>query len=476
MEALYGRQEEVKVLEGLYHSGKAEFIAVYGRRRVGKTYLIDTFFEQQYAFSVTGVIDGKRSEEMFVFTQSMRKIGYQGPMPKTWMEAFSELSDLLERKLVAKERMVLFIDELPCFDTPKAGFLRAFDHFWNSWGSKHKEVILIVCGSATTWMIDNLVDSHAGLHNRLTQEIHLHPFQLHETEVMLNAMEIGLDRLSILQLYMVLGGIPYYLSLLRQGESVIQAIDRLFFSENAPLRNEYARLFASLFRRPEPYLEIMRVLSAHRQGVTREEIATALGMHENGHLSDYLKNLIKCDFVRFYHMRTKNVKISHGLYQLTDFFVIFYNTFMRKDVTDEHYWAHHLLSNTANNWHGLAFERVCMGHIPQIKQALGITGIGTEYYSWRSKESSEGAQVDLILERADRVINLCEIKYSTEQYALDKDEDLKIRNRMGDFKAETETKYAVLPVLVSTYGMKRNSYSGGIHWQVTMDELFEKRV
>ncbi len=474
MEGIYGRKNELERMDAYYHSGRAEFVALYGRRRVGKTFLVDEFFNHQYSFTATGVIDGKRSEQMAAFMHGLRDIGYTGTTPKSWMDAFYELSVLLEKNMKQGERCVLFIDELPCFDTPKAGFVRAFGHFWNSWGQRHKEVMLVVCGSATTWMIENLIDNHGGLHDRITREIHLRPFNLCETEQMLRAMDIVWDRLAIMQYYMVVGGVPYYLSLVEQGESVNQAIDRLFFADNAPLKREYERLFASLFRKPDPYLEILRVLSQQRMGVTREEIAKAVGLPENGHLTEYLKSLEKCDFVRYYFIKNKKIKKTDGLYQLTDLFVIFYNTYMTKPITDAHYWSVHNHTPLLNNWYGLSFERVCMAHIPQIKHALGIDRIGVEYYSWRSKESAEGAQVDLLLERADRIINLCEMKYSKGLYTLDKDEDLNMRTRMEDFTRETDTKYGVMPILVSTYGLKRNMYSGGIQQQVTMEDLFKE--
>ena len=473
MNGLFGRQREIKLLDEYYNSHKSEFLALYGRRRVGKTFLVDEYFHRNYAFSATGVIDGDREEQMSAFMHGLRSIGYSGRRPKTWMDAFYELSKLLENKLNSSEgRCVIFIDELPCFDTPKAGFVRAFGHFWNSWAQRHSQVMLVVCGSATTWMIENIIDNHGGLHNRITHEIHLRPFNLYETEQMLTARKIGWDRLSILQIYMVLGGIPYYLSLLRSDESAVQAIDRLFFAENAPLHDEYLRLFSSLFRRPEPYLEIIKVLASKRQGISREEIAIATQKYENGHLSEYLNNLIKCDFVRYYYVRSKKIKKTDGLYQLTDLFVVFYNTFLLRPITDGHYWANHCISPQTNVWYGLSFERVCMAHIPQIKKALGVDRIGTEYYSWRSKNSESGAQIDLLIERADRIINLCEIKYSANEYRLSKEEDLKMRNRQADFVEETGVRFAIHPTMVTTYGLRQNEYAGGIISQVTMDDLF----
>ena len=214
---IIGRKEEIRQLQAYCESGRPEFIAVYGRRRIGKTFLIDEFFHYQYSFSVSGVLDGSPTEQITAFTQALRKIGYQGDMPQSWMNAFFTLSELLETGLSENQRCTIFIDELPCFDTPRSGFIQAFSHFWNTWGQKHPQVLLIVCGSATTWMIKNIIDSHGGLHNRITHEIHLRPFTLNETESMLQSMQIHWDRLSILQIYMIMGGIPYYLSLLQKG-------------------------------------------------------------------------------------------------------------------------------------------------------------------------------------------------------------------------------------------------------------------
>ena len=470
---MVGRKNELTDMQSYYDSGRAEFVALYGRRRVGKTYLVNQFFNMHYDFFITGVIDGDKSEQVAAFTQGLRAIGYTGRVPKKWMEAFFLLEDILEKNMQADKRCVIFIDELPCFDTPKAGFVKALGHFWNSWAQQHKNVMLVVCGSATSWMIKNIIDNHGGLHNRITHEMHLHPFNLYETEQMLLSRGIHWERLSIMQIYMALGGIPYYLELLKPTDSATSAIDRLFFGRDATMANEYDRLFQSLFKDPAPYLEIIRALSRERQGVTREEILNRTKMTDNGHFSDYLANLIKCDFIRYYFVKNTKIKKNDGLYQLTDMFVIFHNTFLSKPVTEEHFWSTHINTPQINNWYGLSFERVCMAHIPQIKHALGIDRIGVEYYSWRSKDSAEGAQIDLLLERADRIINLCEMKFSTSEIAIDKKEDLKLRNRQTAFGTETGTRYAIVPVLVTTYGLKANMYSGGICQQVTMDDLYK---
>jgi len=475
---IIGREREIQRLQDYCNSGKPEFVALYGRRRVGKTYLVEQLYGNRCDFTVTGILEGSRKEEEEVFLAALRKIGYDGTPFKTWIEGFNILKSQLQARIKKGKRCVVFIDELPCFDTIRAGFLKAFGDFWNGWCLKHPEVFLIVCGSATTWMIKNIIDSHGGLHNRITHEMHIHPFSLRETEKYLQANDIDWDRLSIVQLYSILGGIPYYLSLLERDDSVASAVDRLFYSEDAELKNEYDRLFKSLFKSPDPYKKIIDILCKNRQGLTREEILVKMSGRDNGHLSDYLDNLEKCDFIRMYYVKDstgKKLKKTGGIYQMIDFFTMFRNSFASSPSTDKHYWSNHIGTSKINAWLGLAFEKVCMYHIEEIKKALRIDAIGTEYYSWRCKNDRQGAQIDLLIEREDRKINICEIKYGEEEYSLQKDEDAKIRNRIGIFKQENRIKYSLLPVLVTTYGMKQSKYSSLFKSVVVMDDLFQKK-
>lgn len=468
---IIGRSKEIKTLDQIYKSGKPEFVALYGRRRVGKTFLIDQKYGNEFSFKVTGIIDGSKQEQMTSFVQALREIGYQGNFPASWLDAFFQLQELLKDKLRKNKRCIVFIDELPCFDTQKSGFIKAMGHFWNNWCSTHPEIMLIVCGSATTWMIKNLIDSHGGLHNRITHEFHIRPFTLFETEKYLEARDILWDRLSILQIYMALGGIPYYLDLLQKGESAAQNIDRLFFSSDAKLRNEFKRLFSSLFRSPEGHTNVINALCQKKAGMTRDEIAEKINTPNNGHFSKILEDLVQCDFVRYYRSRSKKIKKTSGFYQLIDFFVIFHNHFAEK-TTDAHFWSHHLNSSTVNSWTGLAFERVCYSHVEQIKKALGIDKIATEYYCWRYTGDNNGAQIDLVIERADRVFNVCEIKYSEHEYSLQKDELVNIRNRVGTFQQEIAKKASAIPTLITTLGLKQNSYASSIQVSLTLDDLF----
>ena len=472
MENLFGRQEEIAELTRYYESGKAEFVAIYGRRRVGKTFLIDSLFDGKYAFSTSGIIGGTQEEEMAAFTEDLRRYGYKGQKPRSWMKAFEALRTLLESKLVSGKRMVIFIDELPCLATPKSSLVKAIDRFWNNWAGKHKEIFLIVCGSATSWIIRNIIDDKGGLHNRITHEKHLFPFTLGETRDYLHKRGFTWTDISILQAYMILGGVPFYLDLLERNKSLPENIDALFFGKDAQLSREFDRLYKSIFNTPEKYKAVIKALATSRKGMTRAELATKLKVNNNGHFGDILEDLVNCDFIRYYNILGKTVRSTGGLYQLTDFYSIFHQTFLTKHITDAHYWSATLNNPVQNTWYGLAFERVAMSHIPQILKAIGVDRILTQYYSWRSAESPKGAQVDLVIDRADGIINLCEVKYSTGEYSISKDEFMKLSNRSEVFRRESGTKKGIFLTLITTYGLSRNGYSDITNNTITMADLF----
>lgn len=466
-----GRQEEIQVLNNIMASGKAEFVAVYGRRRVGKTYLIQQYFNNNFAFSVTGIIEGNKNEQLYAFTSALIGIGYKGQQPRSWLEAFDALKTALSVISTKEERCVIYVDELPCFDTPKSGFIHALGHFWNTWASLHKNVILIVCGSATSWMIDNIINAHGGLHNRTTRTIYLRQFNLAETELYLKSRKMIWSRQTIVEAYMMFGGIPYYLSLLDPQKSLPQNVDYLYFRKNAELSQEYNRLYASLFKSPEPYIKIVEALSKNKQGLTRNEISSVLKVSSSGTLSKQLENLVYCDIIRRYETKVNGKpKTNDAYFQLIDLFTLFHLNFRHKLTTDD-YWEQRINTPTINIWQGLAFEHVCMSHIQHIRHALGLDKIAVEYYSWRSSMSPR-AQVDMIIERADRLINLCEIKYCQSEYVITAEEDMKFRNRIAAFIRESKTRYGILPTWITSYGLFENEYSFNVSYQITMDDLF----
>ena len=475
MEAIVGRTKEIGQMAKYMRSGKAEFVALYGRRRVGKTFLVTSYFKNKFDFDVTGIIGGRKDEELAAFYTALQHYGYHGPKPKKWLEAFEALRSVLEQKMKKRKgkRCVVFFDELPCFDTPKSGFVHALDYFWNSWASRQSEFFLIVCGSATSWMVRNIIDNHGGLHGRITHELHLKPFTLKETERFLKKQKSRWTRLSVLQAYMIFGGIPYYLSMLDVGLSLTENVDQLFFSEDAELRKEYGRLYKSLFTHPERYMDVIKVLSENKKGLTRKEIAEKLHVANNGHLSALLEDLVNCDFIRRYDVAGVRVKSNGSIYQLMDFFTLFYLHFVEgKHRKDPHYWSKILNTPLQNTWYGLAYERVCMAHIPQILNALHLDSVLTECYSWRSRDSENGAQIDIVIDRADDMQNLCEVKYSRDVYVLTKAEYDKIMKRMETFCLETGTRKGVHIALITTFGIEKSKYSDIAQNIVNLDDMF----
>lgn len=472
---IIGRNEEIALLNKYAESGKAEFVAIYGRRRVGKTFLVNQIFNNRLTFSMTGILDGDKKAQMHAFTDALDLYGQPDtPTPKNWYEAFQILRHFLTEKMSDNAPCIIFIDELPCFETRKSDFVNALGYFWNSWASLQDNMLLIVCGSATSWMVKNIIDNHGGLHDRITHEIHLKEFTLRETEEYLISYGFPWDRMMVVQTYMAMGGIPYYLSLLDPAESLAQNIDRLFFKANSEMQREFHRLYKTLFSNPESYISIVEALFEKKRGLTRDEIAEAIGTNANGYLTQMLQSLVDCGIVRFYRIKNKAVSARSGLYQLLDFYTLFYLQFLKKQTSNEHFWTQSINSPAINSWMGLTFERICLTHIPQIKRALGIDGIKTEYYSWRGSDtkSQQQAQIDLVIERADRMINICEAKFSEKPYLLSKDEYDKFTNRIALFKQTTSFAGGVIPTFITANGLQRNAYSEHITAQITLDDLF----
>lgn len=479
MNELIGRETERKTLTRYEQSGKPEFVAVYGRRRVGKTFLVRKHFGDKICFSASGIYASGKDVQLQNFAMELsQRTGQQVKCMENWTEAFWLLEQYIRKMPISGGRKVVFLDELPWMDTPKSGFVRALDYFWNHYLSTRDDVMLIVCGSATSWMVNNLINDRGGLHNRITHEIHLSPFTLNEMEQYLQKAGFKWNRLTILQAYMILGGIPFYLDMLDSEDSFPANIDRLMFERNAPLRSEFNRLYDSLFGKSEQYKAVIGLLSNHKHGLTRKEIAERMDVGSGGKLSAMLDDLVNCDFLRYYNIRRKTINTISGIYQLTDFFTIFHHEFLSRGTTSTHYWTKMMQSQKLSNWQGLAFERVCMAHIDQIKYALHIDAIYTEYFSWRSNSYSDkehGAQIDMVIERADNMTNICEMKYSSRgEYAVDKSEEEKLRNRINLYSEETLSHNGIFCTLVTTYGLKKNLHSGIFDNVVTLDDLFRR--
>lgn len=473
---IIGRKREIQDLEELYNSGRAEFVAVYGRRRVGKTFLIRELFSDRFAFYHTGLSPAELSgvelkkQQLQAFHTSLVRYGdNHSAIPGNWLEAFDRLSRLLEKK--EEDRLVVFLDELPWMDTPKSGFITALEHFWNGWASGDKRIMLVACGSSTSWISDKLVNNHGGLYGRLTGEIKLSAFTLGECEEYFSKCGMVIDRYDQLQCYMVFGGIPYYLSLLKRGLSISQNIDRLFFSPDGALRMEFDRLFASVFANADDCKAIVTLLATRRIGFTRKEIAERTRLAYGGGLTTTLRSLIVSDFVTPYVNFGHNER--HTYYRLSDLFSMFYLHFLSKRrSTNATFWQNNVSSPAIIAWRGFAFEAVCFSHIAQIKRALGITGVQTEVSPWHSDRKSGGAQIDMVISRADRVINLCEMKFSSDDFRVDAAYDKELRHKLSVFNEETGTRCSLHMTLVTTYGLGVSAYRTRFQSVVSMEDLF----
>ena len=475
---LIGREKEKKILINALNKDSSSFIAVYGRRRVGKTDLVNTTFNNAFTFKHTGLYKKSKKDQLKQFQLSLEKKGINTKKKfQDWMDAFFELEKLIEHS--TEEKKVIFIDELSWMDTPKSDFFSAFENFWNDFCFARKDVVLIICSSATSWMLNKIIHSKGGLYNRLTNRIYLSQFSLAECKEFVETNKLSLNDEQIMQYYMIFGGIPYYWTLLieNRGMSISQVVDEVQFSKDAVLKDEFKYLFSSIFDKPDGYIKIVNALGTKKAGMTREEIIEATSLGNTGNLSDKLEELESCGFIRKYAPFGAIKK--NTIYQLIDNYILFYYKFVHNNNTqDERFWTNQINTGIQNSWQGLAFERVCLLHVEQIKMKLGVLGVISENYSLTCRSDIDkgivGSQIDLIISRKDQVINLCEMKYYNSDFVLSEGEYKKINNRVNDLRVVSKTRYAIQPVLITTYGLVDNSYSDVFHNVVTLKDLFLK--
>jgi len=471
---IIGRKRELEKIREAYDSEYSEFVAVYGRRRVGKTFLIRECFNYTFTFEYSGLANASNREQLKEFRNSLVKQGYRkSRTPSNWYDAFSLLEDFIKQS--SDEKKTVFIDEMPWMDAPRSHFVSALEHFWNGFASARRDVLLIICGSATSWMVKNVFKNHGGLHNRVTYRIHLHQFSLFECEQYAEIRNLAFSRQEILLCYMVFGGIPYYWHALDKGKSADQNIDWLLFNPDGELYGEFNELYMSLFSRPEGYIKVIKTLGTKRIGMTRNELIEEGGLETGGKLSTILENLINCDFIRAY--QPFNSKKNNTVYQLVDNYTLFYFKYIKENTeADINFWSHNLNTPIRNSWQGLAFEQVCYEHVQQIKQKLGISGIVTKICSWNVKSDDEhgpGAQIDMLIDRADNVINICEMKFTDTPYLLTKSDNENLKWKRCRLLSTTGTKKSIHLTMITTEGIVKNKYSGEIQSEVTSDDLFK---
>ncbi len=477
MEKIIGREAEIKILQQALNSSEAELIAMYGRRRVGKTYLIQTVYQKEIVFQLTGIKGAPLSEQLQNFSQTATEafgLSEELAIPPNWLKAFRVLIDLL-KPLIEDSPKVVFFDEFPWLDTPKSGFVRAFDHFWNSWATKQKNLVVVICGSAASWMIQNIVRDKGGLHNRLTRRIRLMPFNMYETEQFLRNKYVNLDRYQIVQLYMATGGIPQYLRDIQAGESATQIIDRLCFTKDGGLIDEFHNLYRALFDNADKHICIVKALADKPMGLTRTELLEACDLSSGGGVTKLLEELLESGFITEYIPFDRIIKDT--IFKLTDEYSLFYLKFIENNTSlGTGTWLLKSSSPAWASWSGLAFENIWLKHIPQIKKGLGIAAVYTHESIWRyvAKKGETGAQIDLLIDRQDNCINLCEVKFSNKIFNLTKNYADNLNQKRWVFEEKTGTKKTIVVTLLTTFGASINEhYVNHVQSQLKMDVLFE---
>lgn len=472
-----GRETQIETLNELLSIDKSSFVAVTGRRRIGKTYLIDTFYKKQIAFRLTGIQNEAKKEQLINFTTTLNNYSnLQLVSPITnWQEAFAYLKQYLGT-LDKRNKKVIFLDELPWITTYKSNFLQYLAHFWNDYLSKEKHFILVVCGSSTSWLTKKIINDKGGLHNRLTAIIRLQPFTLNETKSFFKSKKINLNTIEITKIYMALGGVPYYLEQVKKGESATITIERLCFSNNGILKNEYDNLYKALFSNAENHEAIVAILAKSKQGLSAKELILKSKLTAGGTFNRTLNDLLLTDFVT-QHTPYKRKK-KGTLYRLNDEYSIFYHRFIKPNQRYvKGIWSQLATSQSYKIWTGYAFETLCFKHIDKLKKALGISGIFTQIYSLQvvanKEKNQKGFQIDLIIDRNDNIVNLCEIKFYTAKFNIDKKYAETLRERKQNFINFTKTKKQVFTTFVTNYGIEKSNYGLEIvDSEVFLDDLF----
>lgn len=469
-----GRQEEIELLQSLNEQDESSFVAVYGRRRVGKTYLIRQVYETNIIFECSGVHEKSMAHQLENFWRSLNETNAQKqppPPPKTWLEAFFQLRAYLNTQTQVSKK-VIFLDEIPWFETPRSGFLAALENFWNQYCTKRSDIILVICGSAASWIIDKIINNQGGLHNRLTNRILLMPLTLGETKAFFELKNVKLSLKDIAQIYMCVGGVPFYLKDIKAGDSVPQILDQLFYQKQAILKNEFGNLYAALFKNNTFHEKVVEALSVKNKGLTRNEIIKITGIKGGGGLTTVLEELTQCGFIM--PIYPINKAKEDCLYRLMDEYSLFYFKFL-KDGKTKSSWTQITESPIFKIWSGYAFENLCFKHSHQIKKAFGISGVITNEYSYvsKGKPDQQGIQIDMIIDRADNCVNILEVKFHNTEYEVSEAYARQLLDKATIFKEQTDLKKNVFITMLTVFGVKKNEhYLMAVTNQLLLDDLF----
>lgn len=469
---IVGRERECLRLDRTMESNSSEFVAITGRRRIGKTYLINAYYEDAICFYFTGLQDLPLETQLEAFAQELSKRTKNiAPKINTWLEAFHYLKQYLS-KVKSKKKKVIFFDELPWMDTPKSGFVQIFAHFWNSWAAWENNIVLVIAGSATSWIVKKIYNDRGGMHNRVTERLWLKPFTLKETEAYLKYKRVNLSQFEIAQIYMAVGGIPFYLNEIKPGQSANQIIQSLYFEPGALLRTEFDNLFHSIFNKADAHVRVIKQLAKHRYGLDRTELLKQAKITNSGGGTKILDDLLQTNYIA--QMIPFGKKSNGAKYVLNDFYSMFYLNFVESKKIRK--WDNQFETANYQIWCGLSFERLCFMHETEIKHALGISGVHTEssHLTLYDENKKAVAQIDLLIERKDNAFNLCEIKFTKDIYKMTEVEEIKIRKKEFYLRQKIKSRKSVFNTMITPFGCERNNmhYLGRIQAEVTLKDLF----
>lgn len=485
---IIGRVKEIITLREAFESKRPEFIAIYGRRRIGKTYLINNFFSNQDClyFHMVGTQNDRMSAQLEHFTKELSRVFYNDePIQnaKSWGEAFERLNKAIDLRYRAQQqKVVIFFDELPWIATPKSKFLESLEYVWNRFWGDLPYIKLIICGSSASWIIKKIIHNKGGLYNRVTKTIILRPFLLNETKEYLESLECRYKPHQILEIYMALGGVPFYLKEIKKGSSAMQNINNICFRPDGLLFNEFNDIFKSLYNNAEEYIEIIRVAAKTRCGISRAELESKCKLSKKGgSFTDKLKSLEDAGFILSF------LPFNHShrgiFYKVIDEYSLFYLYWIEQEhktllkiEADNNYWQNKYKTPAWHSWSGYAFESVCYKHLSNIRIVLDIP-YDSQASTWQyiAKNSVEnGAQIDLLFDRKDNVFTLCEIKYTDEPFVITKEYARNLLNKEDVFIKQTKTTKQIFIALISASGLKDNTNSESIiNGVVTAEDLFK---
>lgn len=413
MKRFVGRELELKKLRAIGEADEPSIVVVYGRRRVGKTELLEQAFRHRNILKFEG-IEGLSEKDQYA--NAMRQLAkYVGEdlLTKVQITSWSEFFDLVAR-YTKEGTWTIYLEELQWLANYESKLLSELKYAWDNQFRRNPKLLLILCGSAPSFMLEKVVHSKA-LYNRSQHEIHLQELSISETKLFLKNRS---DR-EIFNAYLSVGGIPEYLKWVDKESSVFQGLCTHAFTSGSFFSREFEKIFTSSLANNKHYREIIETLSRCKF-LSREELAEKLKLTSGGTLSILLTDLEKCGFISKYCPYNLSNSSNVIRYAIADNYLHFYFNFIRPIQSKIENGDYNEVPQSAikmdsyAKWLGFAFERWCRKYSRVIAKILGFSGVqyrSGAYFSRATNKKDPGYQIDLVFDRADKVYTICEMKY-----------------------------------------------------------------